>query len=124
MTHHDCKHYDEENGWCKLFTDWCDPAPNIEYCIEGPCPHKQQNGCTMIINTKHNIGDTVYVAQNYHELYACPQPHTVTDVLISGNTRHIGIRYETICNGNIETFHENWVFSTYEDCVKWCEKYN
>ena len=28
----DCKHYDRENGWCKIGTDWSDPMPTLSYC--------------------------------------------------------------------------------------------
>lgn len=76
------------------------------------------------IKTKFNIGDTVYVAEHYYELYACKEPHIVTDILINGNPRHISIRYETMCNGNIERFPEGWIFATYEECAKWCEEHN
>lgn len=32
-----CKHYDEENGWCKLHSDWSEAMPVIAFCSLGPC---------------------------------------------------------------------------------------
>ena len=36
-----CKHYDEENGWCKKVSDWSDPMPHIVYCPKSPCEHAE-----------------------------------------------------------------------------------
>ena len=32
-----CKHYDKENGWCKLHSDWSEAMPVMEFCLLGPC---------------------------------------------------------------------------------------
>lgn len=37
-----CKYYDEENGWCKKFTDWSDAMVNVVYCHKGPCEHEEK----------------------------------------------------------------------------------
>lgn len=36
-----CKHYDEENGWCKKLSDWSDPMPHIVYCPKSPCEYAE-----------------------------------------------------------------------------------
>ena len=35
----DCLHYDEEFGCCKVLSDWSQPMPHIQPCIESPCEH-------------------------------------------------------------------------------------
>lgn len=124
MTSNNCKYYDEENGWCKLLTDWSTYMPKVKYCVDSPCSFYERSGYQMIINTKFNIGDPVYVARIYDEPYACKDQRVITDILINGNPRHVNIQYEVLCNGRYDIVSEGFVFETYEDCVKWCEKYN
>ena len=33
----DCKFYDDELDCCKLFSDWTEPMPVIQHCVEGAC---------------------------------------------------------------------------------------
>ena len=35
----DCKHYDDEFGCCKILSDWSDPMPTLQPCVESPCEH-------------------------------------------------------------------------------------
>ena len=35
----DCKHYDAELDCCKYLSDWTQPMPVLQPCIEGPCEH-------------------------------------------------------------------------------------
>ena len=37
-----CKHYDEDEGWCKKFSWFDDPMPHIVYCHKGPCEHEEK----------------------------------------------------------------------------------
>lgn len=39
MAECDCKHYDKELDCCKLFSDWKQPMPVLQPCVEGPCEH-------------------------------------------------------------------------------------
>lgn len=75
------------------------------------------------IKTKFNIGDAVYVAEAYYELYACKEPRIITDILFCGNARHTSVRYELTHNGDSDVVPETWVFGSYEDCTKWCEEH-
>ena len=76
------------------------------------------------VKTKFNIGDVVYIAKHYYDLYACKEPRIITDILFCGNARFMNIRYELAYNGSTEILPETWVFGSYEDCTKWCEEYN
>ena len=33
----DCKFYDAELDCCKLLSDWTEPMPLLEHCVEGIC---------------------------------------------------------------------------------------
>ena len=78
----------------------------------------------LTVKTKFNIGDVVYVIDHYYELYARKEPRIITDIFICGNTKHIGVRYELTGNGDTDVIPEEWVFATYEECVKWCKDHN
>lgn len=78
----------------------------------------------ITVDTKFNIGDAVYVANHYYELYACKEPRIITDILFYGNARYIGVRYELTYKGNTDVVPESWVFGSYEECTKWCEEYS
>ena len=32
-----CKHYDKEFDCCKILSDWSDPMPVLQPCVEGAC---------------------------------------------------------------------------------------
>lgn len=32
-----CKHYDKEFDCCKISSDWSDPMPVLQRCVESPC---------------------------------------------------------------------------------------
>lgn len=78
----------------------------------------------LTIKTKFNIGDKVYVVDHYYELYARKTPGVITSVWVCSNTRHTIIRYEVKFDGNTEEVPESWVFSSYEECAKWCDEHN
>lgn len=39
MAEYDCKYYDKELDCCKWFSDWKQPMPVLQPCIESPCEH-------------------------------------------------------------------------------------
>lgn len=39
MAENECKYYDKELYCCKLFSDWTQPMPVLQPCIESPCGH-------------------------------------------------------------------------------------
>ena len=59
-----CKHYDEENEWCKKLSDWSDPMPHIVYCPKSPCEHaepiKQPMNDNDIIKALECCGNQMY----------------------------------------------------------------
>ena len=73
------------------------------------------------IETKFNVGDTVYIADHYYDFYASKTPHIITDISIKVSTLGAGARYEI---DGVDWLPRNWVFKTYEECVKWCEERN
>jgi hypothetical protein len=38
----DCKHYDDEFGCCKILSDWSDPMPTLQPCVENPCKYYEK----------------------------------------------------------------------------------
>lgn len=76
------------------------------------------------IKTKYNIGDLVYTAGLYHELYPISNPYIIKNILVNGNINKICINYEIEQNRCIERISESWLFPTYAECTKWCEEHN
>jgi hypothetical protein len=129
MTSNNCIHYDEENGWCKKFSDWSDAMPNIEYCIEGPCPYAQQNHNQVIIDPKYKIGDTVWFADYFYDtFYPCKYSAEIFEIEVSiTKTQQVIYYWLSIdYNGNItsEKYSEEACFASYEECTKWCDEHN
>jgi hypothetical protein len=79
---------------------------------------------TVTVETKFNVGDTVYIADNYYDFYANQTPCIVKDVLIDVNRRRTCISYEVEQEDFTYMVPESWMFATYEECEKWCEKQN
>ena len=75
------------------------------------------------IKTKYNIGDTVYIPECYEEFFPS-KPFKVTGVLMKVSTNTTLIQYQLQSNEYEETVAEQQVFSTYEDCTKWCNNHN
>lgn len=78
----------------------------------------------ITIETKFNIGDDVYAIDHYYELHPRKKPCVITDIFLYGSAGHPIVRYEVVCDGNVEVFPESWLFATYEECTKWCKKNN
>ena len=76
------------------------------------------------ISTKYNIGDKVYVAECYYDYYPQQIPYTITDLLIKVDDKRIALIYEIEQNGMTDSVPEEWIFDTYAECTKWCEKQN
>ena len=78
----------------------------------------------LSIETKFNIGDTVYSAECFEDRFAYKKPHIISDISISANSRAVHILYEVQQDGFTDSVPEDWVFSTYEECEKWCDERN
>lgn len=78
----------------------------------------------ITIETKFDIGDTVYIADSYDEFYPHKQPYVVMDVLTNTNHGKTHIRYQVEIDGMIDFFPEEWVFLSYEECAQWCKEHN
>lgn len=78
----------------------------------------------LSIETKFNIGDTVYIAECYEDWFACKKPFIISDILISANSQTTHVLYEGQQDGLKSRVPEDWVFGTYEECIKWCDEHN
>lgn len=76
------------------------------------------------IQTKFNVGDMVYVADLYHDFYPQKEPYLITDLRLKANINHSYIRYEVQRDDVVQLVPEEWIFATYADCTKWCDKRN
>lgn len=129
MTTNKCKHYDAENGWCKLFTDWQDDMPNVEYCIEGPCSHYEEKSHHIMVDVKYNIGDTVWFANCFDgEFFPRKYSGYVYEIDVEKTTAVQKIYYRLLVNyptfKEFERHEENRCFGTFEECALWCDKQN
>ena len=77
-----------------------------------------------IIETKFNVGDTVYIADHYYDFYANMAPYIVKAILIDVNSRRTHISYEVEQGDTTYRIPECWTFTTYEECAEWCDKEN
>ena len=78
----------------------------------------------FIIKTKFKVGDTVYVADLYHDYYARHMPCVITNIIINITNNNMLIVYCVECGEYMNRLPESWLFSTYEECEKWCEDHN
>ena len=76
------------------------------------------------VETQFNIGDIVYAADHYHCYYTSHTPYVITDIIININNRDTRIMYCVEQNGSSDRFPEEWLFTTYEECAKWCDEHN
>lgn len=75
------------------------------------------------IETKYNIGDTVYIAEHYDEFFPS-KPLEVIGILIKISPIATLVEYKLQDNGYDEIVIEPYIFATYEECVKWCDNHN
>ena len=78
----------------------------------------------ITINTRYNVGDTVYIIDNCEEFYAHRLPYIITDVFINASSRKINVLYDVKQDNFTYRLPENWIFRTYEECKKWCDEHN
>ena len=79
------------------------------------------------INTKYNIGDTVYVAWCYNgEFVPEIQPYVINTVYTYTKNENIKISYGIVDNndGLEMEIPEDACFRSYAKCTKWCEEHN
>ena len=78
----------------------------------------------LSIETKFNIGDTVYIAECFEDWFTYKKPHIISDISISASSKAVHILYEVQQDGFTDSVPEDFVFSTYEECAKWCNERN
>lgn len=78
----------------------------------------------MIIDTKFNVGDTVYHAESYEVYWSDPIPYIITEVVVVMNNDTTFIRYHIKRDGLSFDVTEKFLFATHEECVQWCKEHN
>jgi len=127
MNTHNCKYYDSENGWCKKLSDWHNDMPDIEYCIDGPCPYEEPKINKFVVNAKYNIGDNVWHYEYFDGIcYPSKDIGKIYKINIEITKRDLHIYYHvaTEYNGvkSYDTYLESNIFKSYEECEKWCNE--
>ena len=78
------------------------------------------------VDTKYNIGDTVYIAECYYSEFVPSAACVITKI----HTACLGVNfpqeivYEINNQGFPELVGESTCFATYAECTKWCEEHN
>lgn len=76
------------------------------------------------ISTRYDIGDKVYIAE-LHDAYAPSNKLTVTKIEIEISANKTKVVYHLNDGDDYKSYYtEEALFSTYEDCTKWCEERN
>lgn len=124
-----CKYYDEENGWCKLFSDWSYEMPHIAYCVQEPCPYEEAKCNEIQISAKYFIGDEVWFTDYiYDTYYPCKYPGKIYEIEVEINNTQKIISYWMWIDYNgdkrCEKYSESACFYSYEECTKWCDERN
>ena len=81
---------------------------------------------SLVIDTKYNIGDIVYIADCFYgEYIACKIPYIIKAVHISIEEDQQEIKYVLVNNRlGYTLLKQDSCFPTYAECTKWCEEYN
>lgn len=64
--HIDCLHYDDELGCCKVLSDWSQPMPMLQSCIESLCEHYVK-GCYFCKQNDEKCGTCVKFFDYYED---------------------------------------------------------
>ena len=75
-------------------------------------------------DTKFNIGDAVYAAEPYEVYWANKTPYIVIGITLHMNENVTRIVYTINQDYTITTVSEEFLFATYEECMKWCKEHN
>lgn len=75
-------------------------------------------------DTKFNIGDAVYATEPYEVYWPNKTPYIVVGITVHMNENVTRIVYTINQDYIITTVSEEFLFATYEECMKWCKEYN
>ena len=79
----------------------------------------------LTIDTKFNVGDTVYVADYYYDFYTVSKPCVVTEIRIIINSVNTYVSYIIMDDNNIYiTKSELYLFRSYDECAAYCKSHN
>ena len=79
----------------------------------------------ITLDTKFNIGDTVYMKDHYYDHWYASKAHEVTEINVVIRQNKTTILY-TVQSAHKITTHcpEDWLFNTLEEAMQWCEEHN
>ncbi|MGN0318742.1 MAG: hypothetical protein ACI4E1_12500 [Lachnospira sp.] len=76
------------------------------------------------VETKFNVGDLVYIPELYHhEWFTLKRPFEIYKIIIKTYGNTVYIYYELLDEILIER-KEDFVFTSYEECERWCIEQN
>lgn len=78
------------------------------------------------LDTKFNIGDTVYFPELGYDEWYPSDPATILDIMIHINNNTTTIKYYIIDKDGPRRvpIRSDWCFATCEECTKWCQENN
>ena len=78
---------------------------------------------TLNIDTKFNIGDTVYAPEYYGAYFVNNRPYVITDIFVKiARNNRVSLTYRIMQDELTDVVSENFLFSTYEECKQWCDE--
>ena len=78
----------------------------------------------MIIDTKFNVGDSVYLAEIYEIYWADKTPYVIDGIVVHSNGKKTVVVYNIKRDQLHFEVSEKFLFATYEECVRWCNEHN
>ena len=78
----------------------------------------------ITLDTKFNIGDVVYALEHYYNFYAIPTPYIISDIIVNVSNKDVRTMYCVEQGGFTDHFPEDWLFTSHEECQKWCKEHN
>lgn len=76
------------------------------------------------IETRFDIGDAVYIPDNYEEYVPNLTPYVIYGIQTKYYADKTKILYEVKQNDRTDCVVEEWLCATYDECVQWCKKHN
>lgn len=78
------------------------------------------------IETKFNIGDTVYVTDYYNDTYHASKRRCIINYIDVHVVPNLVVIYSVTYKdwGTTSEYVEHMLFATYEECQKWCDERN
>ena len=76
------------------------------------------------ITTKFNIGDTVYTIERYEDYFPNKNSLTIIGICVDVDNTELETSYYVSERGIIYSAPEYKLFTSYQECTKWCNEHN